>query len=567
VQLPLATLAGAGREVPLASAAKQGDVAAVRELLRKKADVNATEADGSTALHWAVHKDSLTIVDLLIKAGANVKAATQYGVTPLSLACVNGNVDVVLRLLNAGADANAARAGGETPLMTAARTGKPEVMRALLAFGADPNAKEASRGQTALMWAAAENNTAAMQVLIEGGANIRARTSPPPAPMNGAASGRGRGVVGAAGSTATPAAATTGVFSGALGIPPAARGAASTAPTFTAFLFAVQLGQKAAVDVLLDAGVSVNEALPDRTSALILAIQNGHWELASHLVDRGADVNAAGQGWTALHQIARVRRTNIGFLPGPIGKGSISSLELARKLVAKGTNVNALMTKDFRDGYRNRLNRIGATAFLIAAKSVDTELMKVLLAGGADPLKANADKTTPLMVAAGVDIWNPGEDGGSTAEDEPEALQAVKMLVELGADVNATNDRGETALHGAAYRGAPTVATYLVEKGAKLDARSNQGWTPWTIANGVFYTLFFKEQKPTADVLAKLMAERGISTAGMADEGRTCFDCGRNNRVARDAEGARIAQPKPDAVPAAGAEPPARPPVQERQRP
>jgi ankyrin repeat protein len=444
-------------------------------------------------------------------------------------------------------------------------------MRALLAFGADPNAKEASRGQTALMWAAAENNTAAMQVLIEGGANIRARTSPPPAPMPNAAgagrgAARGQGVVGAAGSTATPAAATTGVFSGALGIPPAARGAASTAPTFTAFLFAVQLGQKAAVDVLLDAGISVNEALPDRTSALILAIQNAHWELASHLVDRGADVNAAGQGWNALHQIARVRRTNIGFLPAPIGKGTVSSLDLAKKLVAKGADVNALMTKDFRDGYRNRLNRIGATPFLIAAKSVDTELMKVLLAGGADPLKANADKTTPLMVAAGVDIWNPGEDGGSTAEDEPEALQAVKMLVELGADVNATNDRGETALHGAAYRGAPTVATYLVEKGAKLDARSNQGWTPWTIANGVFYTLFFKEQKPTADVLAKLMAERGISTEGMADEGRTCFDCGRNNRVARDAEGARIAQPKPDAVPA-GVEPAAKPPVQQRPRP
>src|SRR4029077_13970364 len=133
----------------------------------------------------------------------------------------------------------------------------------------------------------------------------------------------------------------------------------------------------------------------------------------------------------------------------------------------------------------------------------------------------------------------------TTSQDEPEALQAVKMLVELGADVNQTNDRGETALHGAAYRGAPSIVEYLVEKGAKLDARSNQGWTPWTIANGVFYTLFFKEQKPTADVLAKLMAARGISTEGMADEGRTCFDCGRNSRVARDAEGKRVAQPDP----------------------
>jgi hypothetical protein len=229
----------------------------------------------------------------------------------------------------------------------------------------------------------------------------------------------------------------------------------------------------------------------------------------------------------------------------------MSSLELAKKLIAKGADVNVLMTKDFRDGYRNRLNRIGASAFLLAAKNDDTELMKVLLAAGADPLKANADKTTPLMVAAGVDIWNPGEDGGSTAEDEPEALAAVKMLVELGAGVNDANDRGETALHGAAYRGSQSIVKYLVEKGAKLDARSNQGWTPWTIANGVFYTLFFKEQRPTADLLEKLMAERSISTEGMADDGRACFDCGRNTRIARDAEGARIAIPKPDAVPAA----------------
>jgi len=172
----------------------------------------------------------------------------------------------------------------------------------------------------------------------------------------------------------------------------------------------------------------------------------------------------------------------------------------------------------------------------------------VLIAGGADPLMPNADKTTPLMVAAGVDLWNPGEDGGSAPDYEPEALEAVKMLVQLGNDVNAVNDRGETALHGAAYRGANTIVQYLVDKGAKLDARSKQGWTPWTIANGVFYTLFFKEQKPTADYLAKLMADRGISTAGMADDGRTCFDCGRNNRVARDTDGTRVAQPAP-AVP------------------
>ena len=172
-----------------------------------------------------------------------------------------------------------------------------------------------------------------------------------------------------------------------------------------------------------------------------------------------------------------------------------------KKLLAYGANVNARMTKDFRDGYRNRLNRVGATPMLLASKNVDTELMRVLVAAGADPKAENADKTTPLMVAAGLDVWNPGEDGGSSPDQEPEALEAVKMLVELGNDVNAMNDRGETAMHGAAYRGANTIVQFLADRGAKLDVRSKQGWTPWTIANGVFYTLFFKEQHQTADYL------------------------------------------------------------------
>ena len=149
-------------------------------------------------------------------------------------------------------------------------------------------------------------------------------------------------------------------------------------------------------------------------------------------------------------------------------------------------------------------------------------------------------------------MWNPGEDGGATVEHEPEALEAVKMLVELGNDVRAVNDRGETALHGAAYRGAPSIADYLVEQGAQLDARSVQGWTPWTIANGVFYSLFYKEQPAAADRLAELMAARGMSTEGMADALRTCFDCGRNRGNARDAEGRRVAQPTPDGVPSRG---------------
>lgn len=528
VLVAVLSLGAAGRELPLTEAVKSGDTAAVRALLQTKVDVNAPEGDGTTALHWAAHRDDLTTVDLLIRAGANVKAANRYGVTPLSLASTNGSAAIVERLLKAGADPNTTLPGGETALMTAARTGSPEVLKALLANGANPNARESSRGQTALMWAAAENNAAAITVLVQGGADVHARTTD----------------AGAAQSSASPT--STGVFSRATGVsaPSGVRG-----PSFTAFLFAIQLGQMEAARALLEAGADVNETLPDGTGALVLATMNGNWELGAVLVDKGADVNASSQGWTALHQIARLRRTNIGFLPPPVGKGNLGSVDLAKKLIAHGADVNARMTRDFRDGYRNRLNRIGATPFLLAAKSVDTELMRVLLAAGADPLLPNADKTTPLMVAAGVDMWNPGEDGGAGPDSEPEALAAVKMLIELGNDVQAVNDRGETALHGAAYRGANSIAKYLVEQGAKLDVRSTQGWTPWTIANGVFYSLFFKEQRATADLLEQLMAERGISTEGMADDGRACFDCGRNNRVLRDAEGNRVAQPKPAVVP------------------
>ena len=515
--------AEAEAEASLIAAARAGDGASVATLLDGVVDVNASETGGMTALHWAVQADAAGVVGLLLDAGADATAPNRYGVAPLTLAAMNGNAAVVGRLLAAGADPDRRLAEGETVLMTAARTGRPDVVEALLAAGADPNASEPARGQTALMWAAAENNAGAMRVLVANGADIAARTGDP-------AAGEPRGV-----------------FSAEVGLTRDAR----SGPSFTALLFAVQLGQLDAVRTLLELGADVNDTFPDGTSALVVAAMNGQHEGGIHLIDQGADVNAAAQGWNALHQTIRLRRTNIGHMPPPEGRGNLSSMDLIHALLAAGVDVNAPMTADFRDGYRNRLNRVGATPFLLASKNVDTEVMQVLLDAGADPLVPNADLTTPLMVAAGVDMWNPGEDGGATVEHEPEALEAVKMLVALGNDVHAVNDRGETALHGAAYRGAPSIVDYLVGQGAELDARSAQGWTPWTIANGVFYSLFYKEQPATAARLAELMAERGISTAGMADELRTCFDCGRNRGNARDAEGRRVAQPTPDRVPSA----------------
>ena len=513
--------AEAEAEASLIAAARAGDGAAVEALLDGAVDVNASETGGMTALHWAVQRDAADVVGLLLDAGADATAPNRYGVAPLTLAAMNGNAAIVGRLLADGADPNRRLADGETVLMTAARTGRPDVVQALLAAGADPNASEPARGQTALMWAAAENNVGAIRVLVANGADVAARTGDPAAGEPG------------------------GVFSAEVGLTRDAR----SGPSFTALLFAVQLGQLKAVRTLLELGADVNDTFPDGTSALVVAAMNGQHEVGIHLIDEGADVNAAGQGWNALHQVIRLRRTNIGHMPPPEGRGNASSMDLIHALLDAGADVHAPMTADFRDGYRNRLNRVGATPFLLASKNVDTEVMQVLLDAGADPLVPNADLTTPLMVAAGVDMWNPGEDGGATVEHEPEALEAVKMLVALGNDVHAVNDRGETALHGAAYRGAPSIVDYLVEQGAELDARSAQGWTPWTIANGVFYSLFYKEQPATAARLAELMAERGMSTAGMADELRTCFDCGRNRGNARDAEGRRVAQPTPDRVP------------------
>jgi ankyrin repeat protein len=486
-----ATLVAAAPDTALVEAARSGDAAAVRALVAKRADVNAPGVDGTTPLHWAVHHDAAEMVELLVRAGANVSQENRYGVRPLWLAAVNGSPKVVALLLRAGADPNTAMTGGETVVMTAARAGNADTLKALAEAGADINAKDA-RGQTALMWAAARNNAAAIRALAGSGADLRVRTNNPSA-------GGGRG---------------NSVFN-------------SLAPTgFTALLFAVRAGSLDAVRALVDAGADVNDALSDGESALVVATANAHWEVASFLVDRGADPNAAGAGWNALHQTVHSRRPNLGYTPGPVPTGSTDSIELVKKLIAKGIDIDARMTKNgMKDGQRNRHNRLGATAFLLAAKRVDVEVMKVLAAAGADANMPAADGNTPLMVAAGTAMWYVGEDGGSMAGHEHEAVEAVKMCVELGNDVNAKNMYGETPLHGAAFRGVNEIVDYLVGKGAALDARDVHGWTPFTIASGISYGDVFKQQPQTAKRLAELMTARGLSTEGQAADGTECLDC------------------------------------------
>jgi ankyrin repeat protein len=445
-------------ESPLVEAAKRGDAAEVHALLARKGDVNSPAPDGATALHWAVQREDLQMTDLLLRSGANPRTANRYGITPLYIAATNGSGPLIERLLSAGADPNTAISGGETVLMTAARTGNVDAMKALIARGADVRGREPSKGQTALMWAAAENNAAAARLLVASGADIQER---------------------------------------------------SRSGSFTPFLFAVRAGHIEASRTLLELGAEVDDALPDGTSALVLATINAHYELAALLLDKGANANAAAQGWTALHQIAWSRRHNAGFnLPGPVATGNLDSLDLVRKLVKHGANVNARQTKEPRDGNRNQQNRIGATPFLLAAKSADVPLMRVLLECGADPSIKTSNGTTPLMVAAGVGIWAPGENPGT----HEEALAAVRLILDLGGDVTAIDDNGDTAVHGAVYRGgAIPVIQLLADRGARLDVVNKKGWMPVTAADGVEYTpAVLKRYPEAAALLRRLMRERGL---------------------------------------------------------
>ena len=453
----------------LADAVEKQDHAAIRTLLKQHTDVNASQADGMTALHWAAYLDDAETAKLLVKAGANVKATNHYGVPPLSLACQNGSTEIVELLLSAGADPKTKLRGGETVLMTAARTGKPGPVKALLAHGADVNAKE-RRGQTGLMWAAADGQTEVVEVLIRAGADIHASL-----PDSG----------------------------------------------FTPLFFAVREGRLGATRALLKAGADVNATMQPRkpngkgprpgTSPLVLAVENGHFELAVALLEAGADPNDQRSGFTALHTLTWVRKPNRGDGddgdPAPIGSGNLSSLQFARKLVERGANVNARL-KSGKSG-RAQLSRVGATPFLVAAVTDDAPFMRLLVELGADPLIGNEHNATPLMAAAGLGTMAPTEEAGT----EEEALEAVELAIKLGGDVNAVDKNGETAMHGAAYKNYPKVVQLLADKGAKADIwnRTNKwGWTPLRIAEGYRVGNF----KPSAETVAAL--HRVMLAAGVA---------------------------------------------------
>ena len=482
VAAPLAAAAprvAAAADAPLADAVQRMDRTAVGDLLQASIDVNARQVDGMTALHWAAYHDDTDLVGRLVGAGADVHAANRYGVTPLSLAAENANVAMVERLLEAGADPNTTLPGGETVLMTAARTGRVGALRALLAAGADIEAGEPARGQNALMWAVAEGHVDVVETLVEVGADFRA-------PLDSG---------------------------------------------FTPFLFAVREGHLGVVRTLLAAGVDVNRTVDEvirrereyRTgrplhvgaTPLMVAVTNAHWDVAAALLDAGADPNAAGSGYTALHLIPRVRKPGVGDNdPAPYGSGRTSSLDLVRKLAEHGADLDARMTAR-RNLNATRHHEVGSTPFMLAALVADIELMRTLTELGADPLAKNDEFSTPLMAAAGLGTRSPGEDAGT----EEEVLEAIKLVLELGDDVNAVDDNGETAMHGAAYKNLPQVVEFLAANGASIDVWNEEnryGWTPLTIARGYRFGNF-KPSPVTVAALERVMDEAGVAPSSEED--------------------------------------------------
>ena len=446
---------------PVADAAKKGDDAAVRSLIAAHSDVNVPQVDGTTALHWAAYLDDLDMAKALLAAGAKPGVVNRYGMTVLAQACVNGDAEMVQLLLDHGADANQTLPGGETPLMTASRTGKAAAVHALLAKGAQVDAKE-TRGQTAIVWAATEGNVEAARELIRAGADFKIR-----------------------------------LRSG-----------------MTPLLLAAREGKLEMVRLLLESGADVNETLqiptggrpggpkPGRPgqSALHIAVENAHYELAAFLLDSGANPNANGPGYTALHAIPSVRKPGGGDNdPAPDGSGNMTSLELIKKLVAKGADINARMTKKINFGLTS-LNDIGATPFCLAALTADAELMRFFVSLGADPKIPTADGATPLIVAAGLGTRSPGEDAGTDSE----VVEAIATAIELGNDPNAVDKNGETAMHGAAYKNVADAVRYLASHGANPDVwnqPNKHGWTPLTIAQGYRFGNF----KPSPTTVAAML--------------------------------------------------------------
>jgi len=461
-----AVVSSAGRDLRLADAAQQGDTDAIRTLLKEKVDVNVAHGDGMTPLHWAAFNDDLDVARLLISAGASPNATTRVGaITPMLIACKNGNPAMVEAMLDAGADANTASADGATALMTAAISGSADTVTLLLKRGASVNARESAHQQTALMFAAAENRAAVIAALAAHRADLEAATKVVPLQEEKLDDNGNPLPKTEASSTVT--------------------GGNKVMGGMTALLFAAREGHLDAVRALVAAGADVNRlSAGDHSSPLVIAVSNGHYEVGQFLVDHGADPNLPNvDGLTPLYATIDMQYAPVSWAPNPLTiQEKVGHLELMKSLLAHGANPNAKLTRKlwFRPTSHNQqwISTVGTTPFWRAAQGTDVPAMRALVAGGADPKVPSAAGTTPLMVAAGLGY------AGNFSQNLPDSwLAAVKYCLELGLDINAADNQGYTALHGAAYRGDNELVKFLVDKGARLDARTKRGWSVTDMAN------------------------------------------------------------------------------------
>lgn len=505
----------------LFDAVKSGDAESVPLLVKAGANVNAPGSDGATPLHWAVHLENLEIADLLLGAGANPNALSRYRMTPLNVAAETGNAAVLERLLKAGADANGVSEENQTALMTAARNGKTDAVRTLLRYGAKVNAAEGFRGQTPLMFAAGEGNTSAVEMLIEFGANIKARSK--------------------AGSTA--------------------------------LLLAVRNNRYDTVKFLLQHGADVNDAIPGvnggpATAAINMAVLNADFDLAALLLDSGANPNVRDPRGYPLHVVVWLHKPGAppdfamsGVDPQPVARpsGRLSHVDMLRKLLEKGADPNVTVVA--QEGRftpagglarnppelaigRHYLTYMGATPFYLAARNGDAEMMRILAAAGANPKTPTRYGVTPLMGAACLDYYEGETAGPFSGVSEAERLEAVKLAIKLGNDVNARTHFGNypmtgtpevtllrypdnikdildlgvgdmrfdgmTALHGAVICNQPSIVQYLIEQGAQVDAKNRLGWTPLMVAEGIYIANNKKEFPAAAEILRKALAAQGL---------------------------------------------------------
>ena len=480
-------------DAPLADVVERGDTAAIRTFLGQHANVNLTQVDGSTALLWAARNDDLKAAELLLGAGADAKIANRYGITPLSEAASNGSGAMVELLLKSGADANSTLPEGDTVLMLAAKTGMPDAVKSLLDHGAKVNAKEDWHGETALMLAAGENHAAVLKLLIERGADVNATATHIEIPDMKKGPGQVFSVYPAGGLTALMEAARNNCYE--------------------------------AAQALLDGKANPNVKSPQKLSAAMIAILNGHWDLAKLLIDRGSDVNDG-----SLPLAADVR--NLDFLRPEQGRlETATALDVIKDMLAKGVKVDSTLPGPIpvlHNFGTNVKGPVDSTALYRAAKASDVTVMQLLIEKGADAKLKAKDETTALHAAVGIGAPNVMGDAALKAPPASQVIAALQILVDHGADVNAVDGSGMTPMHGAAQKGLDEVVQYLADHGAKLDTKDKRGRTPLDIANGVagkgkdndeaMVARYLEKHASTAALLRKLMGLPAEDPAAAKDK-------------------------------------------------